>query len=171
MVEERDEAEDRDDESIESKSEHQRETGNDQIHRRLNANYHLHVLELVTTLRCINFVEEEEAEKPFLKKKKKKKKEAERVETLKTECVALGTMKHAFATLRDKLQLSKHFFNTILFFKQKNQHLRYKQGHYHQHRQALKLSLPQVFTPTLTIYFGGRIILLSQKMIETHILR
>ncbi|WZZ06468.1 hypothetical protein YC2023_092389 [Brassica napus] len=106
MVEESDGAEDSGDESIESKSEHQRKTGNDQIHRRLNANYHLQILELVTTLRCINFVEEEEAE---------------RVENLKTECVALGPMKHAFATLRAKLQLSKHFLNIILFFKQKNQ--------------------------------------------------
>lgn len=51
MVEESDGAEDSGDESIESKSEHQRKTGNDQIHRRLNANYHLQILELVTTLR------------------------------------------------------------------------------------------------------------------------
>lgn len=48
MVEESDGAEDGGDESKESKSDHQRETGDDQIHRRLNTHdsYHLSDFEL-----------------------------------------------------------------------------------------------------------------------------
>nr|VDC90758.1 unnamed protein product [Brassica oleracea] len=51
-----------------------------------------------------------------------------------------------------------------------NAHRPYKHGHYHQHRQALKYSLSRISIPTWNIYFGGRNVIWSQKMIDTIIL-
>lgn len=78
MMEESDGAEDRDDESIKSKSDHQRENSNDQIHRRVNANYHLQILELVTTYNVVMF-------------QTKKKQRGLKLRKKQNTCTCLGT--------------------------------------------------------------------------------
>lgn len=97
MVDENDRAEDRGDDSKDTKSDHQRETSDDQIHRCLNA-YYPHQLQ---TPSCEQF--SYKFEMVWILKKKPE----ERVETSnRMYCIALGTAKLAFATLLDNLELT-----------------------------------------------------------------
>lgn len=77
-----------------------------------------------------------------------------------------GTPQYDVITTAQDLKSQKK----LLLMRSSNVHQPYKHGHYHQHRQALKLSLSRASMPIWTIFFRGKTVLWSQKMIETLIL-